>query len=316
MNRIFNAVKIFVTGIFLCGIFLIGGKASAADAEAMQIFRETVTQNSGRDTRPFHFDIYFVMPQATANLEFLGATEGKDSLKLNGSFGLWLIDDDGNPNDFDVPFYVAQDKNTMTVYFQDEKKWKKITSPVSVANTVDKIATPDAQELEQLVKCVKDVTVLKDNDQQRILLVRMDGAKIFEDVKAEMAKDPEVQAQAQQDNEIAKALEGYFENGFKNADIWYTWTIDKTTWQTTAMSFNLSGLFQSIAGAALNDTTSDLTSLEPIRQILETVAFYSECKAYINFLNPAAKSRLEIPKNVLKAKEVKSFTDDDEKSKK
>ena len=313
MNKIFNAAKIFVTGIFLCGIFLIGGKASAADAEAMQIFRETVAQTSGVDTRPFHQDVYFVMPKVISNLEFFGATE-KDSLKLAGSFGLWMIDDNGNPDSMEIPFYVAQDNKNMTIYFQKDKKWQKMTSPASAANVVDMVTTPNAQELDKMIEYVKDVTVLKDNDTQRILLVKIDGAKIFEDIKTELANDPEFQAQ--QNDEITKNIASYFENGFTNADFWYTWTVDKTNWQTVTMSFNISGLLQSIAGSALNDTSSPLTSMEPIRQILENVAYYSEFKAYTNFLNPAAKSRLEIPKNVLKAKEVESIIDDDKSKKK
>lgn len=312
MNKIFNAAKIFVTGIFLCGIFLIGGKASAADAEALQIFRETVAQTSSVSNRPFHQDILFIMPQTLGELEFFGATE-KDSLKLAGSFGLWMIDENGNPNNTEIPFYVTQDNKNMVIYFQKDKKWQKMTSPTSAANVVDMVTTPTAQELDKMIEYVKDVTVLKDNDAQRILLVKLDAAKMFEDIKTELANDPEVQSQ--QNDEITKTIVSYFENGFTNADIWYTWTVDKTNWQSVTMSFNFSGLLQSIASAALKDTSSPLTSMEPIRQILENVAYYSEFKAYTDFLNPAAKSRLEIPKNVLKAKEVKSFTED-EKSKK
>ncbi len=319
MNKIFNAVKIFVTGIFLCGMILIGGKASAADAEAIQIFRETVAQTSGRDTRPFHQDILFIMPQTLGELEFFGATE-KDSLKLAGTFGLWMIDDNGNPDSTEIPFYVTQDNKNMVIYFQKDKKWQKMTSPTSAATVVDMVTTPNAQELDKMIDYVKDVTILKDNDAQRILLVKIDGAKIFEDIKTEIAKDPELakdpEFQKQAEDATLKTIAGYFEDGFTNADIWYTWTVDKTNWQSVTMSFNFSGLLQSIATAALKDISSPLTSMEPIRQILENVAYYSEFKAYTDFLNPAAKSRLEIPKNVLKAKEVKSITDDDKSKKK
>lgn len=309
MYRISNAVKILVTGIFLCGIFLIGGKASAEaiDAEAMQIFRDTVAQTAGRDTSPFHQDIFFVMPQITSSLTFLAST-ARDTLKLEGDFELWTIGEDGKYIELDVPFYLDQTDKNMILYFQTDKKWKKITTPISAANLVDMVATPNSQERSQMVDCVKNVTVLKDNDAQRILLVQLDGAKIYQSLKAEMKNDPEIQAQ--QNTEIAKALDSYIENGFANADIWYTWTVDKATWQTTTMSFNLSGLLQSIARTALSDTESEIMSLEPVRQMLEAVAFYSECKAYTNYLNPNT-ARVEIPKNVIsKAKEVESLTDD------
>lgn len=314
MNKFFDSVKLFVTGLFLCGLFLISGKASAAEVnqEAMNIFRETVTQTSKSQDRPFQQYFYFVMPQTTLDLDFIGSAEN-DSVKLKGEIEFWQIEDNGVPNYIEVPFYVTQDKQNMTLYFEKDKKWNKMTSPLSAAEAVDMFATPSAQELEQMINFVKDVTVLKDNDAQRILLVKLDCAKIFEYLKAEIAKDPEIKEQ--KNNETVNAVLGYIETGLKNADLWYTWTVDKQNWQSVTMCFNLSGLAQSIANVVLNETAG-ATELEPIRQILETVAYYSECKCYVNFLDPSAKAQLEIPKKVLKAKEVKDFSDDDKSDKK
>ena len=308
MNKIFNAVKIFTAAIFLFGVTFASAKVSAADSEAMEIFRETVMQTAGRDTKPFHQDILFLMPQVTGELEFLGAIN-KNELTIHGFFFLWTVDENGNSEKVEKPFYITQNNQNMVIYFTDEKnKWNKMTSPVSAANMIDMMATPDSQQLEKMTEFVKDVVVLQDGESSRTLLVKLDGAKIVEDIKAEMEKDPKVQEQNV--NETVNAIVSYFENGFRNADIWYTWTVDKVNWQTTTMSFNLSNLPQSIAMAALNDSTQSLTQMEPIRTILEKIAYYSEFKLYTNFLNDSAKDKLEIPKKVLKAKEVESFTGD------
>ena len=316
MKKIFNAAKIFVTGIFLAGILFIGGKVSAAEVnqEAMQIFLETVEQTSKFDDRVFRHDIHFFVPQATAELGIYGTTE-KDSLLVRGLFEFWMVDKDANYESVERPFYITQDKNNMVIYAQnDKKKWEKMTAPTSAANMVDMFATPDATQLAKMTEFVKDVTVLQDNDNSRTLLVKIDGAKILEEIKAEMAKDPEVQKQ--KDDEFSKMILGYFEDGFKNSDLWYMWTVDKTKWQTTTMNFNLSSLLQNIATSALNDTSNAFVSMEPIREILETVAYYSEFKVYTTFLNPAAKEKLQLPKQALKAKEVKSFNDNDKSKKK
>lgn len=318
MEKIFNAAKIFVTGIFLVGILFIGGKASAEEVnqEAMQIFRETVAQTSKYDDRVYHQDILFLMPQLTGELEFFGAIE-KEQLTVRGFFFLWNVDENGNDTKVEKPFYLTQDNQNMVVYFTDEKnKWNKMTSPVSAANMVDMISTPNAAQLEKMIGLVKNVDVLRESDKSRTLLIKIDGVKFWEDMKAEMAQDPEVQKQ--QENEISKAIFGYFEEGFKNADMWIMWTVDKTKWQTTNMSFNFSSLLQNIATAALNDPTNSFVNMDPIREMLESVAYYSELKGYVTFLNPAAKDKLALPKNVLKAKEVKSFnvSTEDSKSKK
>ena len=311
-----DKVKIFITGIFICGIILISGKVSAAEVnqEAMEIFRETVMQTAKKDDRVFHQDIYFFVPQATVELGLYGAVE-KDSLLMRGLFELWSVDENGNYENVEKPFYITQDNQNMVIYFQNEKKkWEKMTSPVAAANMVDMFATPNAEQLEKMIEFVKDVTILQESEKSRTLLVKIDGAKIFESIKAELAKDPEVQKQ--QNDEMVKTIVGYIENGFNNSDIWYTWTVDKVNWQTTTMSFNLSSLVQTIASSALNDSTSALNSIDSFREMLETVAFYSEFKGYTTFLNPSAKAQLEIPKNVLKAKEIKSSNEKDKSKKK
>ena len=324
MKKFLDTLKNFVALFILCGIIFIGGNVSAEEvdeeaaipatmtdnAEAMQIFRETILQTSKFDNRVFHQDIYFVVPRFTGELEFLGATE-RDSLKLAGSLESWAVDDDGNDNHTEIPFYLVQDSKNLTLYFQDDKKWKKMTSPNAVASFVDMFATPNEQELEKMISFVKDVNILHETDKYRTLLVKLDGEKIFEDMKTELAKDPEVQQQMADENAnsfIVKSLVNCIETGFRNADIWYTWTVNKDTWQTDTMSFNLSNLIQSIASAALNDPT--VKSMPEIGEILEPFAFYSEFKGYTSFLNANAKAKLEIPKKVLKAKEVESFSEE------
>ena len=319
MNKIFNAAKIFVTGIFLCGILLIGGKASAeVNQEAMEMFRETLAQTSKQDDRVFHQDILFIMPKFTGELEFLGATEN-DTFKMRGLFNMWTSDEDGNFENVEKPFYITQDKDNMVVYFQEDKKWKKTITPTTAANAADTVMTPDAQELQMMTEFVKDVTILQDNDKQRTLLVKIDCnkladamAKVAEEFKAEMKE--ESGANNQLNDEMSKIFLECLDKGLRNADIWYTWTVDKVKWQTTTASFNLSGLSQSIATAALNNPT--ISGLGVFNELLENVAFYSEFKGYTTFLNPAAKSQMEIPKNALKAKEVKNFGEDDTKNKK
>ena len=95
----------------------------------------------------------------------------------------------------------------------------------------------------------------------------------------------------------------YFDTAIRKSDIWYMWTIDKRDWHTVAMQFNFSGILQELARAALNDPNQVWS--DEISNILETVAYYSEVRSYTTYpADPAAKKKLEIPKKVLKAKEV------------
>ena len=69
------------------------------------------------------------------------------------------------------------------------------------------------------------------------------------------------------------------------------------------MQYNFSGLIQELARAALDDPNQHWP--DEVSQLLETVAFYSEIRAYTIYPKiPGAKERFVIPKNVLKAKSV------------
>ena len=90
----------------------------------------------------------------------------------------------------------------------------------------------------------------------------------------------------------------------RKSDIWYVWTIDKKTNQTKHISLDLSNVVRETANAALNDPTKNYPDV--INEILETLAFYSECKLYTTVLDDSAQSSLEIPQDVINnAVEVK-----------
>lgn len=303
MSRIFK----FVAGIFLCGLILIGGRASAADS--MEIFRETLLQTSGQRNYIFQQDIFFVVPSAVGELDFVAGIE-RGKLNVAGEFGFWMTEPNGNLTEREVPFYLAQSDKDITVYFKADKKWEKMTSPIN-AEQFQNILNLSTQNLEAQIDMVKEVQILKDTDSKRILLVKIDGNKIADKIKTELAKNTPP-APNENFKEIQDKIFGIIDTGIRNADVWYTWSVNKTTWETVSVSANLSGLVQSIAQTALNDEAVQQFP-EPFKEILENLAYFSEFKAYTSYLNPEAKSLLEIPKKVLKAKEVKSFSDDKKK---
>ena len=274
--------------------------------ESLAAFREAVEKTSKIDSRVSRADFYFVVPTMQSELEVMGIADDK-VLKAKGEVDFWFTNDNGMTAHDEYPFYITQADKDMAIYYQLEKKWYKLKLPSLAAAITDMIATPNPNEVEEMMSDIKEVTILQETDKRRTILVRLDGEKIADFIKAEAEKKP-VENEIEADKAIQDAVARYVDSGLRNADVWYTWTIDKTEWQTVAMSFNFSGLSQSIARAALMDETQTWGEFE--RNILETVAFYSEIKGYVTYLNEEAAKNLEIPKNVLKAKEVKSFTPD------
>lgn len=299
MKKILSAVA----GIFLCGMILIGGRAAAEPVDAMTLFQETLMQTAGQRNFILHQDIFFVVPSAVGELDFIAGVE-RGKLGVAGECGFWMTSANGEYTEMEVPFYIGQSKDNLTLYYQTDKKWKKMTMPLTSADMAQILSAANAQDPLQQIEFVKEVSLLSDGESQRTFLVRLDGNKIA-DTLAQI--NPKANNDALKNNPFVQ----YIDRGIRNADCWYTWTVNKNTWQTVTLSANLSGLVQSIAKEMLNDPNSP--SPAPLRELLETVAFYSEFKAYTTYLNPEAKSRLEIPKKALKAKEVESFTDDKKK---
>ena len=288
--------------LMLCAI-IFPAKTFAADdpnSEGMMAFREALISDSDATDRIFRQDILFASPFVQAELEVLGMQDG-DTFKSTGEFSIWIYADDGSVTEKIIPYYMIQDGKDMNVYFKADKQWEKFTTPSLAAAITDFIATPNEQEVEEIIADTKEVTILQENDYRRIMLVKVDGDRLADSLKAKADENP-----ADADNPLQDTVTNYFDTALRNAGIWYMWTIDKRDWHTVAMQFNLSGIIQELARAALNDPNQQWT--DEVSNLLETVAYYSEIRAYTTYpADPATKKKFDIPKNVLKAKSVDSI---------
>ena len=268
--------------LLLCAV-IFPAKTFAADdpnSEGIKAFREALLADSDAPDRIFRQDIFFASPFIVSELDILGMADG-DTFKSSGDFSIWAYNDDGTESEKIVPYYLIQNGKDMDIYFKADKQWEKFTAPSLAAVITDFIATPTPEEVEEIIADTKEVTILQDNEYRRI---------IADNVTAN-------------DAELQDMFLGYFDSAIRKSDIWYMWTIDKRDWHTVAMQFNLSGILQELARAALNDPNQ--TWPDEISNLLETIAYYSEIRAYTTYpADPAAKQKLEIPKKVLKAKAV------------
>ena len=299
MKNIFKKVGKFLGGAFLISAMQLSPVQAADNSNAVEIFREAMTKNAD-ENRILREDIYFVVPKLQSELEFIAQMKD-NSLKASGSFNVWIVGDNGDSNELEIPFYVTQAEKDMQVYFEIDKKWKKFQFPTLAAKATDIIATPNAKETENFMDDVKDVVLLSENDKEYTMLVKLDGNKLADEVKAEAEKNPADNGTAE-DKVLQDNFTKYLDSGFRNSEIWYTWTVNKQNWSTVALSLNLSNLVQQTAQAALNDETQNWGEFE--RNILETIAYFSETKAFTVFLNQDAAKKLEIPKKALKAETV------------
>ena len=299
MKKFFNlCMALFV----LCAL-IFPAKTFAADdpnSEGMKAFREALTSDSDKADRIFRQDILFASPLIQAELDFFGTIDN-NAFKATGDFTLWIENDDATTTEKTIPFYLTQNGNNMIIYFKADKQWEKFTTPILAANAMDMIATPTPTEIEEIIADTKEVSILHENNNRRIMLVTLDGNRIADSLKTKAEENPDATADPIQETAV-----NYLDTAFRNADVWYMWTIDKRDWHTVAMQYHFSGIIQELARAMLNDPNQQWP--DEVSQLLETIAYYSEIRAYTTYpSDPAAKKRFEIPKNVLKAKEAKSL---------
>ena len=303
MKKVFR----LLVALFVLSAALLPTKTFAAESEGMQFFREALTKDSDALDRLFREDIFFASPFVQGELEILGMVDG-DIFKSAGELSLWQYKEDGTSITRAIPFHMEQSGKDMVIYFcADEKNWKKFTAPTLAAAVMDFIATPTEAEIEEIIAQTKEVTILEDNEYRCTMLVRPDGDKIADSL-IEKSKEMPADNGTANDGQMQDVAVNYLDKAIRNGDVWYMWTIDKRDWHTVTMQFSFSGLIQELARAALDDPNQHWP--DEVSQLLETIAFYSEIRAYTIYPNiPGAKERFVIPKKVLKAKSVDDMVD-------
>ena len=313
MSKLSKLVKrggrIFAGGL-LCGAMMFGTAAAeeAPALDGMEAFREAITMTTKQDRRVFHQDLLFFAPSLRADLDLIGQTMAH-KLRIAGKISLIAIDDRANTTDLAIPFYIDQQQKEMTLYFKPDKKWYKFQTPTLAASAIDELATPDEKEADEILSTVKAVTVLRQTDAQRTMLVQLDSEKLADLVSQYSQKYPADKGTAD-DGDMQKSIMGCLEAGVRRSNIWYTWTIDKASARTVTMSYNLSSVLQETARVAL-ETHPELPP--ELAQILETIAYYSDLKTYTTFLSPKAVQKLDLPEEAKAAELVEDLTDSDKK---
>ncbi|MBQ7629526.1 MAG: hypothetical protein IJS81_04850 [Selenomonadaceae bacterium] len=272
-------------------------KTTAQDKKAIQAFRQSIIATANDNRQVVHQFFIFMLPNFQGELEFNGKIT-PNTLDVAGNLGLWMTGDNGLITDSDFPFYFRMNGNNVEVYYKTDEQWKKyVTSSSAAANFADVFKAPTREDIDKELSTVREVKILQENDARRTLLVHMDGAKLADNLKIlEMANsDPKATPE-----EIAfqKRIFGYIDTGLRNSDLWYTWRVDKKNNKTGVIIFDLSPVIQETALAVLDDPqNNDLP--DEFKEILETLAFYSEFKAYATFLGPEAQASLDIPQEVI-----------------
>ena len=298
MKKFFNICGRLFLALMVCSLFLFNGSAEAAKtkgtAKDLAAYKEAVTKPTTAGNAFFNEYFLFFTPMAQCELDFNGFSGKDDVTKMKGAFKFWFTDQNGDTSETDVPFYISHKDKDMTIYFNTGDMWRKFEAPTVAAAAADIVATPNQDETEEVFDMVKSVKVLSETQNYRTMVV-----------KEESTKNPADKSLKGHEEDQDKFFQ-YLDQGLRNSDIWYTWTIDKNDWQTITLSLNISDLTQKTAQAALDDKSQqwDYTT----RALIEMLAYYSDIKSYTVFFNPDAKKSIDIPAEVLNAPSIEDLS--------
>ncbi|MBR1552937.1 MAG: hypothetical protein IJ631_02850 [Schwartzia sp.] len=308
MNRFFKFGGRVVASALLCGSMMLGTAAAeeASAMDGMAAFREAISTPAKPDKRVFRQDLQFFIPAVRANLDLMGYARGHN-LRISGGLEFLCTGEDGNTTEVRYPFFLDQKKKEMTLYFKTDKEWRKFQTPTVAAAAADTMVTPDERDIDDILSTVKEVTVLRETDTQRTMLVQLDNEKLA-DLIARYGKTNPPDKGTADDPAWQNSFMGLLEQGMRRANVWYTWTVDKTDWQTITMSYNLSSWVQETARVAL---AQPHTWPKDVEELVERLAYYSDMKTYTTFLNPDAKKLIELPEEAKNAKLVEDVIGDE-----
>lgn len=265
----------------------------------MAAFREAITAPAVVNTQGqvMRESINLYVPVGHAKLEFIVQAK-QDSARMSGALDFLLNDEEGGTLSDQIPFYIDQNKNNMTIYYKTGKRWEKFYAPSLAAVVTDIIATPDKTDVEKEISLVKDVKVVRESNTQRTMLVTLDSDKVADAIKNYSMENPADKGTAD-DKQVQGAFLDVLDKGIRKAEISYVWTVDKTSWTTITQSVDLTGVVRETAKAALDDPAAHWGPFA--EEILTLMAYYSDMKEYTVFLNPKAEEKLTLPKGANKA---------------
>ena len=285
------------------GSFLFGGgdALAATNTDGMFQFRQSYLA-APPDNRAFRQVISFfggTVFQADINSEGLILSDA--SMRMSGTLNwTYTSPKTKQTKNISMPFYIMQDGDSdMSLFVQRNRKWSKMALPGFPSALANAFKTTDPTIMQENMKAVKEAKIFKDDANQRILQLVIDG-----DYAADLlAKYDDKNADgAIANSNLKKAL--------RENDAFITWTVNKNTGKTVTTVIELTDIMRSFARGMLDDSAAGKVKLtQEEMSLLDAIGYYSEFHYSITY-HDDADSSIDAPANVMKAAENDSILDD------
>ena len=298
-----NSLRKFAAVAAVSGAFLFGGTADAATTEdaGMAAFREAYLGQLATE-RAVDQDLTLISTNFHLDMDSKAQVFDDGVMRMSGNLSWTYTNLKKNySTNSNIPFYIEQVGNEMTLYVQRRGKWSKMILPGLPAGIATLWKSSGPSFVRENMDAVKKVEVLKDTPDLRIMNVTLDGQK----VAALLEKNSQASfaglsgaALAEQKEILQRWLAAVKAN-----DITFAWTVNKPSWTTVTAAFDLTNIMRAYSIYVLNESAAGRVVLtDEERDLLDAMGYYSELRSYTTYVSPKT-NKINVPPDLDKAPE-------------
>ncbi|MBR3745362.1 MAG: hypothetical protein IKP64_08330 [Selenomonadaceae bacterium] len=287
------------------GTLFFGGTATvSADSAGMQAFREAYLGQRA-DVRIVHQDLTLISPNFHLDVDSKAQVNAQGIFVMGGNLSWTYTNLKRNySTNNEIPFFIQQDGNSeMKLYVKRLGRWSYMQLPGLPAGIATLWKSNDSSILRNNLDAVKDVEVIKDNADMRVMKVTLDGQKIAvaleKQAEASFAKITDKNSLAQQREIFTRWMTAIRAN-----DITFNWTVNKPDWDTVTAAFDLTDIMHAYARYVLDESAAGkITLTDEERDLLDAMGYYAELKSYTTYISPKNEPALDMPADLVGAPE-------------
>ncbi len=283
------------------GILFTGGNALVnASSDDLIAFKEAYL-SAPVDNRMFNENIDFFGPTFHGEVISDGFIFRDASMRMSGRINWEYTNPNTNQTaDEIIPFYIEQTNDEMTMYVQRNNRWYKFMLPSVPVGLANAIKSTDINILTQNMNAVKDVEILRDNDEERVMNITLDGKKLAE--LMHQYNDNKISNMNSYEMNAQKGFMDHLTDALATTDLKCAWTVDKQTWQSKSATVDFTNVMRAYAKDVLNDAAKgEITLNSDDRKFYESLGYFAELHTKATYYKANEDAKPTMPSNAANA---------------
>lgn len=294
------------------GTFFFGGTATvSADSAGMAAFREAYLGQRA-DVRMVDQDLTLISPNFHLDIDSKAQVNANGVMLMSGELSWTYTNLKRNySTNNSIPFFIQQEGNSeMKLYVKRLGRWSYMVLPGLPAGIATLWKSTDSSMIRNNLDAVKDVEVIQDTADMRVMKVTLDGQKIA----AAIEKNAESSFASISDEKFRNQQREVFNRwmtAIRANDIVFNWTVNKPDWETVTAAFDLTDIMRVYSRYVLDEAAAGKIVLnDEERDLLDAMGYYAELKSYTTYISPRKETYIQLPTDLLGAPENDNSLDD------